>query len=339
MSNQNYLQMAANQFMLIQVSIGRWDGEVKLPTSVVDKYAALTGSEIAPTNGGKKRALRSNVKVLGADNHEHLAAVIGAFAAIRTYCAENTLKFSDGEGQSRGMRLIAVTEVPDVLIKLGELKQNAEAALVKFETEYPRYVAEAKVKLSGLAKHIKYPSASEVRAKFYASVTPPQPLALVDLERYGSLPAGLAQQIADASTRQLERQLDTARTAAIDLLKDHLDVIVKQLTDGKRLSDSLIENARHHSKMLRNLVKGYDNDPRLIALTDLIDEKISAVGKVEMWKNNASLKEASLRAAKTAAKGLTQIKKATPAPQPAANKPAVTSTSKIAGSGLIADLI
>ena len=110
-----------------------------------------------------------------------------------------------------------------------------------------------------------------------------------------------------------------------------MDIVIKQLTDGKRLSETLVSLSALHSKMLRDLVEGYDNDPRILAMADRIDSEISNQS-VDVWKNSAHARFKSMDAAKVISKGLGAMAvKVTP--------DQIQSTKQSLAGGLLADLI
>jgi len=151
------------------------------------------------------------------------------------------------------------------------------------------------------------------------------------MARYGSLPASLANEIAEARNKQLATQLEGAKTEAMNAAKAHMAIVAKQLTDGVRLSDTLVTLSALHSKMLRDMVTGYDNDPRIIAMADMIDTEI-ACHNTEQWKASPSTRIKSRNAAKVIVKGLTAMT----APVTPAQKKA---TNQSLAGGLLADLI
>jgi hypothetical protein len=148
------------------------------------------------------------------------------------------------------------------------------------------------------------------------------------------LPAGLAADIAKRHEQTLAKQLEGAKDAAIKGAKDHMDTVEKQLTEGKRLHKSLLDNAKTHAAMLRGMVKGYDNDPRVLQLADLIDEQIGSITSIEHVKHSTIVRDRAVRAAKTVSKGLSDLAaapKSSPAP--------ISADSIVAGDSLLADLI
>ena len=323
----SFIQTASNNFMLIQVTVRRWSGVQQL------KRGSAVAAEQAKAN---PEAARMYVNLLGS-HHAELKQVSAKFAAIRTYLYENTLPFSDaGEGQQRrGDRLVSVVEVPKVLTRLGELKSEAQAALDAFLPEYDRLRDFAiQNDMGDWRSEVCYPTADEVRSMFAASVTPPQPIPMCDMSKL-NLPAGLAADIAARHEAAITKQLEGAKDAAIEGARDHMVNVEKQLTDGKRLHQSLLDNAKRHAALLRGMVQGYDNDPRVLQIADLIDEQIGSISNIEQVKNSVTLRERAVRAAKTAHKGLAAVAAAPSTAQPVSAQ----ADELITGDSLLADLI
>lgn len=323
----SFIETASNNFMLVQVTVRKWKGVHQL------KKGSAKAAEDAKAN---PESFRGYVNMLGS-NQKALKDVIAKFDAVRTYLRENSLPFSDaGEGQQRrGDRLIAVANVPEVLSKMGELKSEAYAELDAFLPEYDRLRDFAiQHDLGDWRNEVSYPTADEVRGMFAASVTPPKPIPMCDMSAL-NLPAGLAADIAARHEAALSAQLEGAKDAAIDGARDHMANVEKQLTDGKRLWQSLIDNAKRHATLLRGMVQGYDNDPRVLQIADLIDEQIGSIGNIEKVKNSATLKATAIRAAQTAHKTLDAVSKSTSTAKPVA--PAASTV--VMGDSLLADLI
>ncbi len=126
-----------------------------------------------------------------------------------------------------------------------------------------------------------------------------------------------------------------AKLSDIDGAQTHLDVVDKQLTEGKRLHQSLLDNAKRHAALLRGMVEGYDNDPRVLEVADLIDQRIASIPNIEQVKYNSTKRQQAIRAAGTASKALAAVAKAPSTAQPVA--PAASSI--VTGDSLLADLI
>ena len=114
--------------------------------------------------------------------------------------------------------------------------------------------------------------------------------------------------------------------------------VEKQLTDGKRLHQSLLDNAKRHASLLRGMVEGYDNDPRVLEVADLIDQRIGSIPDIQWMKDNGTKRGQAIRAASTANKALAAIAKA-PSTATPATPVAPAASNVVAGNSLLADLL
>ena len=309
--------------MLLTVSVSVYDGIAKL-SEAAERAEREAGAE--------DTSARMYINALGM-HHGELKSVMGKYKRIRTYLYQNTLSFSQAEEgmQKRGKRLIPVVRVPEVLNQLNVLKKEAESALDDLLPHWDHLCNIAQSRAGQFSTEIKYLNSSEVRGRFKASISNPECISPVDMDRFGSLPTSLANKIAKASNDKLTSQLESAKTEAMKAAKSHMDVVIKQLTDGKRLSETLVSLSALHSKMLRDLVEGYDNDPRILAMADRIDNEIASQS-VDMWKQSDYRRNKSIDAAKIISKGLeAMVQPVTP--------DQIQSTNQSLAGGLLADLI
>ena len=319
----NLNSRACNAFMLLTVSVAVYDGIAKL------SEAAERAEKEA---GAEDTGARMYINALGM-HHGELKSVMGKYKRIRTYLYQNTLSFSQAEEgmQKRGKRLIPVVRVPEVLNHLNLLKTEAESALDDLLPHWDHLCNIAQSRAGQFGTEIKYLTSSEVRDRFKASVSIPECISPIDMDRFGSLPASLANDIAKASNDKLTSQLESAKTEAMKAAKSHMDVVIKQLSEGKRLSETLVSLSALHSKMLRDLVNGYDNDPRIIAMADRIDNEIASQS-VDRWKQSDYARTKSIDAAKVVSKGLgAMVQPVTP--------DQIQSTNQSLAGGLLADLL
>jgi len=322
----SYIQQASNAFLTIQVSISKWSGVSQL------KQAA---SKAASAAGASEANTRMYFNMLG-QHHSDLKQVNAMYSAVRTYLYANTLPFSQAEGeqQQRGDRLIAVSRVPDVVHQLGVLVDAANSAADSFVAEYERMVAASIAHDVGEFKsEINYPTADQVRSKFAARISAPQTINVADMSRFGSLPVAMANEINASNNRKLEAQLQCAKDAAIKEAEDLAERVANQMRSGKRFHDSLKSEAKRVASLLRDMVQGYDNDPRLLAMADLIDEQIGTID-IDRIREHEHARHAPRRAAETVSKGIKDMRKAG-----ATNTQPVSNNDPVVGGGFFADLL
>jgi len=85
-----------------------------------------------------------------------------------------------------------------------------------------------------------------------------------------------------------------------------MELIITQLSTGKRLSQSLVEHAKTHSSKMRGMVEAYDQDPRILAICDDLDLHI-ANKTTDIWNDDPVVRQKSLDVATSIRKNLTAI--------------------------------
>ena len=323
----NMQQTIANNYMVLDLSLGRAD---PMKHSAVASDAAASECKVSGNV-----PVRTRVGALGRLTTD-LKQVNSKFASIRTWLYDNTLPFTDCEEgqQKRGKRIVPVSRVPEVLAKLAEMKGEAFAALNAFLPDYRQYYSAHNRADLGRVSDVDMPDPDVLAGKYRVTIGAPEPLPVFNVDSL-ALPAGLAADIAQRHHDRLTKQLDGAKQAAIEGAQKHMDVVEKQLTDGKRLHQSLLDNAKRHATLLRDMVEGYDNDPRILEVADLIDQRIGSIPDINWMKNNGIKRGQAIRAASTASKALAAVAKS-----PSTATPVAPAASNIVtGDSLLADLI
>jgi hypothetical protein len=317
------VKQAAANFMIISVTVGLWRGWQELPQA-----AAKAAAEAGVTHD----KTQTKVPVLGEFHHK-LSDVVSKFARTRNLLDELAVgKFQKGTPQ----RLIYVNKTPDILAKLIEQKNLAYAARDAFIPQYEEFLKQALPSHGKWRSEVaaKLPSADELAAKFYIEIHDPKPVPAMDMAAYGCVPTSTMGQIVEASNAALARTLEDAKMEAIDRATKTVQKIADQLSkDQARLSPSLLTNARQATDNLRDMAIGYDNDIKLTAIADMIDNDILNVSDVAQWKGLGK-RAIALDAAKKTVSNLSVAKKA----PPIADIPAATESSIIAG-GMLNELL
>jgi len=294
------VKQAAANFMIISVKVGLWRGKLTLPEA-----AEASAKEAGVTHGKTE----TKVPVLG-DLQAHLDAVVSKFARERNLLNDLAVgKFKKGTPE----RLIFVNKTPDILAKLIEQRNIAYAARDQFIPQYEGFLEQALPSHGKWRKEVaaKLPTAAELRDKFYIEIMDPKPVPAMDMAAYGCVPTSTMGQIVEASNAALARTLEDAKMDAIERATKTVQNIVDKLTDGKRLSSSLLTNAKQASDNLRDMATGYDNDMKLTAIADMIDSKVLNVTDVTQW-HGLEKKATALDAAKKTVTNLAIAKKAPP---------------------------
>lgn len=311
------VQMAANNFMILQVTVGRWKGE-----------GILTDASAKAVSDAGAKAGRITVPLLG-HHDEELGKVYSAYSKVRTIFDKITMKYQPP------MKMGFVGEVPEILSKLIKQAQIAKDLKDQFLPDYDRFIREAIPSHGEWGSEVKrlIPTAQELDEKFYVTIHDPKPMPVMDMARYGCVPTDTMGKIVAASNKALAQKFEEIKSETIDSALKAVEKVATQLSkDSPRLHASVIEDAKIASSQLRNICNGYDNDIRLSSIADTIDKEIINVEEPAQWHDSMSKKWGARDAATLTVKNLKRMKKATPVAQPPADD------SLVAG-GLLADLL
>lgn len=316
----SFLDNLSKSAMILPYTQGKITTEVKTKLGAEAVQKALSLGKDVPSG--------ATVGALGAMTELAKSIVNKPLSANRTYMYNYTLSYE------RGARLVMVTRVPEVLAAIQENVALVKAGLNEFMPRYEAYYNSTNGRADMGDSQITLPTPDKVRASAYITVGVPQPIQPCDLTGL-SLPAGLAADIAERTNAKHAAAAEAAKNAGMQDLIKELDKVAKQLTTGKRIHQSVLDNARTASRKVREFTEGYDNDPRVLAIADLIDDRIASIPNIEQVKNSATLREQAVRAAEAGSKTLAEVVKSPSTATPAA--PAASNV--IVGDSLLADLI
>jgi len=299
------IKTAANNFLLIDVSVSFWSGVGKF-SSAAEKAAIAAGAAADGT--------RMYKDLLG-EYHCHLKSVNEHYRRVRTTLADETIPFAkkaEGEQQRRGKKMVNVLRYPDLSASLIDLKDTAEAELSCFLANYDEYRNQALSANFGVwrgeAERL-FPTAAEVAGKFAIQISDPAPLPVFNAQQTAnwSLPASMLGKIVERSNSAIAEHLEGAKQTSIDASLKVCEVALKQLTDGKRFNQSIIVNVKREAIKLREMADGYDNDPRIQNIADTMLQGIANVSVVEGWKSNETKKSAARHSAATTVRNLKRM--------------------------------
>ena len=327
--NKEFMDRAAGAFMVIRVTVKRWEG-IKQSRKVAQAAADAEGAEV--------NALGGHIKMLGV-HHAELKRVKAANAKINTYLYEKALP-SDIDGEY----MFHVDQVPKVITDLNKLKAEAEAVLADFLVDYENFVAAAKAHLKTYGKGVDYPSVDEVRERFAITISAPDFVPMADVARFKHLPVAQAAQWAEEAEAKVARKIENAREYILDSTRKFMADAERAIAEDKfRTTDKKAREVEHLSTELSNLVKCWDNDPRLMELVDIIDIHILPAIKGKTLKGSSVRQAGVRRAAKTIVKGIDDHKKNQANLKKHAAKSDMSGKAKPKGTpvggGMIADLI
>ena len=315
------VNMAANNFMILNVTVGRWMGTKKLKEAS-KKVAVDNNADIANVS----------VPLLGKVHHEKLKAVRSEYSKVYTIFDELCMQYVKGMPE----KLAPVTDVPQILAALNQQKQIAENTFAEFIPDYEQFIKEALPTHGVWASEVKkhFPSVAVLKEKFYVTIHDPKPVPAMDMAKYGCVPTDTMGKIVAASNKALALKFESVKDAAVDRAIKAAELGVTQLSKEKpRMYQSVIEKAKTASNQLRQMSKGYRPDMRIDQIADAIDNEVLNVEKASEWTHNETKKAEALSAATVTVSNLKRMKVAAPIP----DKPVADDT--LVTGGLLADLL
>ena len=303
------VKIAANNFVLVNVKVSFWDGMGKL--SAAAEKAALKA-------GANPDGIEITSRLLGGF-HSELAHVNRHFRKPRTHLNDKSIPYAlaKDDGQRRGDKMLHVSRYPKVIAQLVDLQTVAFDHLGQFLANYDQYRAQALDNDFGAwrseAERL-FPTAEEVRRKFAIEISDPKPLPVFSDAQQATfnVPANVMARIVEQSNAAIAAQLEGAKQDQISKSLKACETALKQLTDGKRLSNSIIDNVKQEAVKLSEISSGYDNDPRIKSIAKDMAEGIANVTDKDQWRDNESKKLAAKSAAETTVKNLKRMAKAAP---------------------------
>ena len=119
------------------------------------------------------------------------------------------------------------------------------------------------------------PSPEHCAKSIRVSDQSPEPLPVFNIEKL-SLPLGLAADVPEKHQAQLVAQLDGAKKYALDECAKHMAKLEKQMTGSVRLHTNRSSTRQCDTpRLIRGMVENFDNDPRVLDVLDLLDEKVA----------------------------------------------------------------
>jgi len=231
--------------LLVWLSISTWSAR---------KYDKQISQKVNDDYHASSDAGRYNKFLLPGDAKSYKALVALA-SAIRVEHYSHSLAWSD-----EGWRLLPSANYLTYTEWLRKRRNEFEAALTAFESDYPSLRDFARASLNGLFKIEDYPATSDIRKRFQLGVQySPVPAA-------GDIRVDLASdqvELIEASIRErIEAATGTAVRDAWDRLHGVVSKLAVRLADPEAIfRDSLIENAREICGSLSRL--NITDDPDL----------------------------------------------------------------------------
>ncbi len=305
------VEKACDSFLIIDVSVSKQGMKKTLPKQITAKIS----DQIAAAKGeGKVTAMDAQVPLFGPLQKEYNDEVLKPLGQFRNNQVYTRLELDGG-------RAFLTAEFPVAYPALKQAASDTMAAIEEaVEKRFDVWVQ------AGISSAIRtyekvFPSVEDwvrksvpTKEQFLkdCSIQIGLPRRIDTQALAGvSLPADLLAEIQAQQSAAAQVQLEAARTQAIDMVQGHLAKVEQQLdgADNRRLHDSLITNLKGSAATLRGFVSAYDNDPRLLEVCDIIDEKIGSVASAEVWKASPAAASNSREAATLAVKQLANVAK------------------------------
>ena len=333
-------QKACNSFVIVNMKVSKPSMTKTLPKAARERIAKM----IANSKGdGEIAAPDTQVKLFGNSHNsfnDFVLKPLGQFRNNEIYTrieldggrAILTAEFTSEWAKIQKVAADTMTAVVDAIEgrTAGSLGYDAwvqngiSSAIRTYEKVFPNIEQWVRDGLPTKAQFIKNCS---------IQIGLPRKLDVNALDGVTGIMNDLQVQIEQATQAKFEK----ARTQAISMVEAHLEKVTDQLgkmPEERRLHDTLITNLKGSAATLRGFVGAYDNDPRLITVCDIIDEKIASVASSEVWKNSPAASEKSRQAATQASKQLAGLKDR--------DLPKIVATAEnlvIGEGGLLADLL
>lgn len=245
--------------MLVGIRLGDWDGR---------KHDAVITDKVNTQYHAAKDAGRYHKSLFGGKPPE-LKVVQSYWSALRRTHEKQTLPWTDS-----GWRLLPTANHQQYTDSMRQIiKQYYEAADALADA-YPRLKLEAQVKLNGMYRESDYPSAAEIRSKFYAKLDW-SPIAAGSDFRV-QLPQAELAQLAKSVEDRLRESISKAIEDIWARLGDAIVTVRDHLDDGKGLRDSMIERLSDVTELLGRL--NLTDDPRLEATRLRVKKELAAYG-------------------------------------------------------------
>jgi hypothetical protein len=263
--------------MVVNVSIGIWQGYR------LDKEASRKVTTEASAHADAARVNKHLVP------KEALSAVVTAAGAVRTHLYAKTLPWKDN-----GDRLLTRAMYLDFIQEHGNLLRAFDEAVEKFlDVAYPTARAQAEFRMGDLFKPEDYPSAHELKRKFYINLDI-DPVTAADDFRV-TLDAEHADEVKAQIERAMHERIGKAMSDIYLRLSDVVGHFATKMADDKAVfRDTTLTNITE----LVELIPGLNvlDDPALNQLGEEIKAKLSGIEPKDLRKN----KEVRSQAAKDA---------------------------------------
>ena len=322
MSNENFgvefVENFRKSMVTMTVSIARKGMTQTLPKDVRDQVIAYCAKAKKPMAD-----VTMIVPLFGDYQQAYKDRVIKPRSAINTYWDNISIQLGE-RGRSGVPRGIPSANYIKVRSEFDPMVEEANLSLRAFMQDYDRYCEAGRRAANhnfkkvgvegGVSPYMQYPTADEFIASMYIDISDPAPLPELGLGNTLHIPKAVAVEIANRNAKKLGETMKAAQANVFTDVIEQMDHVVKQLSQGKRLSPSaLINNSKLLGEKLRDFTACMDADPRITAMADEIIANIGSMTREDWGGEDRTLpqekaRRVSIETAKTDRDELTKIK-------------------------------
>lgn len=249
-------------------------------------YDKETAKRVAQEEGAKQGDVHTTKRKISKDAIKKITDIM---SSVYAYHLEMTMPSG-----TEGDRLITIDFYDKYCGKMGEYKNQLNAALDEFVLQYPTWVTEASERLKGLFKEADYPATDQIRGKF-SIIYNFLPLPSAD-NLTVNLMNGQLSQLRKSVEEEMNRISETAMGSLWDRIHKNVARMAEKLGDNDAIfRNSLIGNVKDLCEVLKSL--NFSNDPELEAMRLRIETRLAGRDPEELRKSR-NIREEVARDAK-----------------------------------------
>jgi hypothetical protein len=281
----------AEKAMLADLTVKGWSGRA------TDNEAAAFTAQHYQANAEWTKFTKRLV------NADALKAVKKAEAAARATHKELTLPWNEN-----GQRILPAPAFQDYMAKMGQHRDDHEAAVDAFIAAYDSLVEEARRELGGLFNADDYPDAATLQAKFVFDTE------LTALDTTGDFRVSMSDAEMEALQAQITKRTEARLNAAMTDVYQRLHEVVAHMADRlkaykpKRADDDKVENPFRDATLnnVRDIVDlmpklNITNDPDLDALAAEVRQNLLEADAATLRSDDAKRADVAAKADEIAA--------------------------------------
>lgn len=339
-----FVENFRKSMVTMTVSIARKGMTQTLPKDVRDQVIAFCAKAKKPMAD-----VTMIVPLFGDYQQAYKDQVIRPRSVINTYWDNISIQLGE-RGKSGVPRGIPSANYINVRAEFDPMVDFANRSLRAFMQDYDRYCEAGRRAANhnfkkvgvegGVSSYMDYPTADEFIASMYIDISDPAPLPELGLGNTLHIPKAVAVEIANRNAKKLGETMKAAQANVFTDVIEQMDHVVKQLSQGKRLSaSSLINNSKLLGEKLRDFTACLDRDCRATNIAEDIIRDIGNMTREDWGGEDRTLpqekaRQTSIETAKMARDALKEIRE-----RPAGTPPAVQPQGQPVLGGILPDLL